>query len=121
MLAGEKTLDEIVLNPLSWYAEHGITLHAGDPVVQIDRVKRLVRRRRRRPKAPTTACCWPPGRTPSSCRCRGDDLPGVIAYRDIADTDAMIAAATGVPACGGDRRRPAGLEAANGLMRAACR
>jgi nitrite reductase (NADH) large subunit len=27
VLAGEQTVDEIILNPLSWYAEHGITLH----------------------------------------------------------------------------------------------
>ena len=25
----EQTIDEIILNPLSWYAENGITLHAG--------------------------------------------------------------------------------------------
>ena len=25
VLAGEKTLDEIVIHPLAWYAEHGIT------------------------------------------------------------------------------------------------
>jgi len=29
VLAGEQTLDEIVLNPLAWYARHGITLHLG--------------------------------------------------------------------------------------------
>jgi nitrite reductase (NADH) large subunit len=32
VLAGEQTLDEIVLNPLSWYAEHGITLRTGTRV-----------------------------------------------------------------------------------------
>ena len=29
VLAGEQTLDEIVLNDWAWYREHGITLHAG--------------------------------------------------------------------------------------------
>ena len=42
VLAGEQTLDEIVLNPLSWYAEHGITLHLGKTVSTIDRVNRRV-------------------------------------------------------------------------------
>jgi nitrite reductase (NADH) large subunit len=46
----------------------------------------------------------------------GKDLPGVIAYRDIADTDAMIEAAAtyrhAVVIGGG----LLGLEAANGLM-----
>ena len=38
----------------------------------------------------------------------GKDLKGVIAYRDIADTDAMIEAATHAQARGRHRRRPAG-------------
>ena len=37
VLAGEQTIDEIVLNPLEWYAENGITLHAGKKVVDVDR------------------------------------------------------------------------------------
>ena len=42
VLAGEQTLDEIVLNPLAWYAEHGITLHLGKKVVDIQRRQRIV-------------------------------------------------------------------------------
>ena len=38
VLAGEKRFDEIILNTPEWYAEHEITLHSGDPVVEIDRV-----------------------------------------------------------------------------------
>src|SRR4030095_14062432 len=43
VLCGEQTVDEIVLNPLAWYAEHGIRLHLGRKVVRIDRARRLVR------------------------------------------------------------------------------
>ena len=43
VLAGEQTLDEIVLNSWDWYREHGIRLHAGRKVVAIDRVRRIVR------------------------------------------------------------------------------
>uniref|UniRef100_UPI0026222F7D FAD-dependent oxidoreductase n=1 Tax=Thiomonas sp. TaxID=2047785 RepID=UPI0026222F7D len=43
VLAGEQTIEQIILNPLEWYAEHGITLHLGKAVTQIDRVKRVVR------------------------------------------------------------------------------
>ena len=43
VLAGEQTLDEIVLNPYSWYEENGITLHVGKKVVSVDRVRRTVR------------------------------------------------------------------------------
>ena len=42
VLAGEQTIDQIILNPLSWYAEHGITLHLGKTVTQVDRTRRLV-------------------------------------------------------------------------------
>ncbi len=42
VLAGEQTLDEIVLNGWDWYAQHGITLHAGCTVTEVDRVRRLV-------------------------------------------------------------------------------
>ena len=48
VLAGEQTVDEIVLNPLSWYAEHGITpARWASKVDAIDRVKRLVHGRGR--------------------------------------------------------------------------
>src|SRR4029079_16222523 len=42
VLAGEQTLDEIVLNGLDWYERHGITLHTGKAAVRIDRVRRVV-------------------------------------------------------------------------------
>src|SRR5215470_7722967 len=42
VLAGEQTIDQIVLNPLTWYAEHGITLHTGKTVTTIDRIQRVV-------------------------------------------------------------------------------
>src|SRR5580765_4654390 len=43
VLAGEQTLDEIVLNSWEWYEQNNITLHAGKKVVEIDRMKRVVR------------------------------------------------------------------------------
>jgi nitrite reductase (NADH) large subunit len=116
VLAGEQTLDEIVLNPLSWYAEHGITLHAGRKVVQIDRVKRIVRADDGT-EAPYDRLLLATGSHPFILPVPGKDLQGVIAYRDIADTQAMIDAATkyqhAVVIGGG----LLGLEAANGLMR----
>ena len=39
VLAGEQTLDEIVLNSWDWYKDNHITLHAGKKVVEVDRVK----------------------------------------------------------------------------------
>src|SRR5450830_82416 len=37
VLAGEQTIDDIVLNSWDWYTDHGITLHAGKKVVAVDR------------------------------------------------------------------------------------
>ena len=42
VLAGEQTLDEIVLNSWDWYKDNRITLHAGKKVVEVDRIKRVV-------------------------------------------------------------------------------
>lgn len=42
VLAGEKTLDEIVVHPPGWYAAHGIRLIAGTRATGIDRAARMV-------------------------------------------------------------------------------
>ncbi len=115
VLAGEQTLDEIILNPLSWYDAHGITLHLGCPVTHIDRVRRQVVAADGT-TAPYDRLLIATGSTPFVPPVPGKELAGVLAYRDIADTQAMIDAAT--------RYRQAvvigggllGLEAANGLM-----
>ena len=115
VLAGEQTMDEIILNPLAWYAEHNITLHLGKKVVRIDRVKRQVHADDGT-VADYDRLLLATGSTPFMLPVPGADLEGVIAYRDIADTQAMIDAATrythAVVIGGG----LLGLEAANGLM-----
>ena len=115
VLAGEQTLDEIVLNSFEWYAENGITLHAGKKVTEVDRVKRVVKASDGTEAAyDRLLICT--GSNPFILPVPGKDLQGVIAYRDIADTNAMIEAATkykhAVVIGGG----LLGLEAANGLM-----
>lgn len=115
VLAGEQTLDEIILNPLSWYEDNGITLHLGKKVAKIDRVRRQVVA-----EDGTTAdydrLLIATGSNPFILPVPGKELDGVIAYRDIADTQAMIYAAAkyqhAVVIGGG----LLGLEAANGLM-----
>ncbi|HJZ46823.1 MAG TPA: FAD-dependent oxidoreductase [Roseiflexaceae bacterium] len=42
VLNGNQSREQIFLNPLAWYAEHNITLHAGTPVADIDRAAREV-------------------------------------------------------------------------------
>ncbi|WP_353093881.1 FAD-dependent oxidoreductase, partial [Methylibium sp.] len=115
VLAGEQTVDEIILNPLDWYAEHGITLHLGKKVTEIDRVKRVVRASDGT-EAEYDRLLVATGSNPFILPVPGKDLQGVIAYRDIADTNTMIETATkyrhAVVIGGG----LLGLEAANGLM-----
>ena len=114
VLAGEQTLDEIVLNTREWYAQNGITLHAGKTVTKIDRVRRVVVADDGT-EAPYDRLLLASGSNPVILPIPGHDLPGVITYRDIADTEAMIDAAKlykhAVVIGGG----LLGLEAANGL------
>ncbi|MDP1633559.1 MAG: FAD-dependent oxidoreductase, partial [Gallionellaceae bacterium] len=42
VLAGEQEIQDIILNDLDWYAQHGITLHLNKEVVCIDRRNRTV-------------------------------------------------------------------------------
>jgi nitrite reductase (NADH) large subunit len=115
VLAGEQTIDEIILNPLSWYAEHGITLHTGKKVVRVDRVRRTVIAEDGT-QAEYDRLLLSTGSNPFILPVPGKDLQGVISYRDIADTNAMIEAARSyrkAVVIGGGLL---GLEAANGLM-----
>src|SRR3954470_10915154 len=92
VLAGEQTLDEIVLNSWEWYEQNHIRLHAGKKVVQIDRVRRIVRAEDgTEEEYDRLLLCT--GSNPFILPVPGKDLQGVIAYRDIADTQAMIEAA----------------------------
>ncbi|GAA4402925.1 nitrite reductase large subunit NirB [Quisquiliibacterium transsilvanicum] len=120
VLAGEQTLDEIVLNDWSWYRDHGIVLHAGWTVTEVDRTRRIVRARNPDGEAIEAGydrLLMATGSRPFILPVPGSGLGGVLAYRDIADTQAMIEAAA--------TRRHAvvigggllGLEAANGLLK----
>ncbi|SDI45823.1 nitrite reductase (NADH) large subunit [Pseudomonas flavescens] len=114
VLAGEQTFADIVLNDLDWYAEHGIRLHLGRQVMQIDRVHRRVIADDGS-SASYDRLLIATGSRPFILPIPGNALEGVIGYRDIADTRRMLDSAS--------RHRHAvvigggllGLEAANGL------
>jgi nitrite reductase (NADH) large subunit len=120
VLAGEQTMDEIILNDWAWYTDNHITLHAGWTVTSVDRVKRLVHATNAAGEtlaAEYDRLVLATGSNPFMLPIPGKDLAGVLAYRDIADTLGMIDAATkykhAVVIGGG----LLGLEAANGLMK----
>ena len=114
VLAGEMTLKDIMLNDEDWYRSNGIRLHLGKKVVKIDR------RTRRVVAADGTEEAYDrlllaTGSNPVMLPIPGRELAGVLSYRDIADTEAMISASA-------EHRRAVvigggllGLEAANGL------
>ena len=116
VLAGEKQVDDIVINTREWYDENGITLHTGDAVVAVDPAARSV----------TSASgltlsydrlLLATGSKPIVPPIPGLNLPGVCTFRDLHDVDTMISAAAtyrrAVVIGGG----LLGLEAAWGLKR----
>ncbi|MEO5574531.1 MAG: nitrite reductase large subunit NirB [Gammaproteobacteria bacterium] len=115
VLAGEKSIDEIMLNDEQWYADNHVTLHKGKKVVKIERSKRLVIA-----EDGTTEnydrLLLATGSDPFIIPVPGNDLPGVVTFRDIRDVDSMLEAAKqfrhAIVIGGG----LLGLEAANGLM-----
>lgn len=114
VLAGEQTLQEIVLNDLDWYKRHGITLHLGKKITGIDRIKRVVRADDGT-EAEYDRLLLATGSNPILLPIPGMKLSGVLTYRDIADTEGMIRAAAqykNAVVIGGGLL---GLEAANGL------
>ena len=116
MLAGEKTLREIVLNTLEWYEENGITLITDDPVVKIDRERQEVTSKNG-VVAPYDRLLLATGSSPFIIPVPGADKEGVIGFRDIGDVETMLASAKtykNAVVIGGGLL---GLEAANGLMK----
>jgi nitrite reductase (NADH) large subunit len=114
VLAGEMTLKDIMLNDVDWYAANGITLHLGKKVVKIDRIARKVIASDGT-EAEYDRLLLATGSNPIMLPVPGAQLEGVISYRDIHDTNAMIAAAgkyKHAVVIGGGLL---GLEAANGL------
>jgi nitrite reductase (NADH) large subunit len=92
VLAGDKGVDDIVINSRQWYDENGITLVTGDAITRIDRGDQTV----------TSASgltvhydrlLIATGSRPVAPPIPGLGLPGVCAFRDIADVDKMLAAA----------------------------
>ncbi|MBB6092737.1 nitrite reductase (NADH) large subunit [Povalibacter uvarum] len=116
VLAGEKRVEDIILHSLDWYREKGVTLHTSDPIVSIDRVRRTVRSQSGI-EVPYDRLLIASGSNPVMLPIPGNDLPGVVTFRDLQDVDAMLAATRthkkAVVIGGG----LLGLEAANGLLK----
>lgn len=117
VLCGEKTIEDIVINNRQWYIDNGITLYAGEDkaVARIDRINKKVYALDgtfagydRLLIATGSKAVIPP--------ISGNDLEGVISFRDIVDVNKMLAYSRShnkAVVLGGGLL---GLEAANGLV-----
>ena len=91
VLAGEKTINDIMLNDEQWYEDNDVLLLKGHKAVEIDRAKKQVI------TADGTIAEYDrlliaTGSSPFIIPVPGNDLPGVVAFRDINDVDTMLAA-----------------------------
>ena len=91
LLAGEKTLNEIMIHDRSWYEDNGITLHAGydEAIVKIDRIKKCVITKNGE-VTPYDRLVIATGSNPFMLPIDGAYLEGVMSFRDIHDVENMI-------------------------------
>ncbi|ODS51632.1 MAG: nitrite reductase large subunit [Agrobacterium sp. SCN 61-19] len=116
VLSGEKAYEDIVIHDDAWYAAHGVTLHKGAKVTEIDRQTKTVTSANGI-TVPYDKLVIATGSLPFIIPVPGHQLPGVLAYRDLDDVEKMleIAKAKGrAIVIGGGLL---GLEAAYGLKR----
>ena len=92
VLSGEKTYEEIVTHDAQWYADHGVETRFAEPVTAIDRARKVVVTEKG--ETPYDKLIIATGSTPFIIPMPGHTLPGVIAYRDLDDTNRMIAASS---------------------------
>src|SRR5258707_1055283 len=84
VLNGSQDAKSIFLNPLSWYVENGVTLHAGAPVVEIDRAAKTVRNADGIEETYDTLI-FATGSRPFVPPLEGADQEGVFVFRTLED------------------------------------
>ncbi|GLT11495.1 nitrite reductase large subunit [Sulfitobacter porphyrae] len=89
VLAGDKTYAEIVTHDADWYESHGVTCRFGEKVLRIDREAQVVVGENG--AVPYDRLVIATGSNPFMIPLPGHDLEGVIPYRDLDDTETMIA------------------------------
>ncbi len=114
VLAGEKTIDDIMINDLQWYKDNNITLHTNNAVVEINRAKQKVIAEDGT-SASYDRLLIATGSNPFMLPIPGGELSGVIGFRDIHDVDIMLDSAKTKKKAVVIGAGLLGLEAANGL------
>jgi len=88
VLAGDKEIDDIILHPREWYAENGIRLATDETVVKLDPTAKTVTTALGRTVA-YNRLLLATGSRPFVPPVAGLALPGVCAFRTIADLELM--------------------------------
>ncbi len=91
VLSGEKTYEDIVTHDDAFYAGNGIITRFGEHVLRIDRENKKVVGQNGEVDYDKLVIAT--GSAPFVIPVEGRDLPGVVSYRDLDDTETMIAAA----------------------------
>lgn len=115
VLEGSKTIDDIILNDWNWYEDNNITLHTGTTVTRIDEETHQVITDSGM-AVPYDKVIIATGSNSFILPIPGSDKEGVVGFRDIADCDAMLAAAQQYKKAAVIGGGLLGLEAAKGLV-----
>lgn len=92
VLSGDKDYEQIIIHGDGWYIKNGITLYKGHKVVSIDRdAKTVTSDRGTREHYDKLVIAT--GSVPLILPVPGNNLPGVLSYRDLDDVNAMLLAA----------------------------
>ncbi|MEN8837771.1 MAG: nitrite reductase large subunit NirB [Celeribacter marinus] len=90
VLSGEKTYEDIVTHDADWYETNGVACHFGTHITGIDKAAKTVTSKNGTEHYDKLLIAT--GSAPFIIPVQGKDLSGVITYRDLDDTNAMIAA-----------------------------
>src|SRR5665213_1244337 len=92
VLSGEKQFEDIVIHGDAWYIKHGIMLYKGCKVTSIDRGAKTVTAANGTVE-PYDKLIIATGSVPFIIPVPGNNLAGVLSYRDLDDVHAMMLAA----------------------------
>jgi nitrite reductase (NADH) large subunit len=92
VLSGEKDYEQIIIHGDGWYIKHGITLYKGHKITKIDRTAKTVTSEHGVTET-YDKLVIATGSVPFILPVAGNNLPGVLSYRDLDDVNAMLVAA----------------------------
>lgn len=106
---------QLSLTPEGWYEQHGISLHLSDPIVRIDRIRKVVSSQKGIEET-YDYLVFATGSAPFVPSIPGVDRPGVFVYRTIQDLEKIAAYARHIKKASVLGGGLLGLEAAKAML-----